>query len=136
MIKVLFADSKIYVARKIQQQLSAEGFQIQSCTDGLQVMEVFHKFKPDITILDLDLFKKSGEQCLEEIKKIDPRSIVVMTSIYPGENHEVEFNIKVLSLKEKGADGFLLKPIKKGQLIKKIRDLLRISEKTDQQDGE
>jgi len=125
MVRILFADSKKYVSKNIQHQLNMLGYDVHACSDGIQVMEVYDDFKPDITFQDIDLFKKSGEECLTEIKKRDSKSIVIMTSTFPGEEYEVEFNIKVLALKEKGADGFLLKPILKDQVLRKINEMIK-----------
>jgi DNA-binding response OmpR family regulator len=81
-------------------------------------VEVFRQESPDLTILDLNLPVKDGEQVLEEVRIIDPDSpVLVLTA-----RQEVDTRVRCL---DRGADDLMIKPFSLHELRARCRALLR-----------
>ncbi len=72
------------------------------------------ELKPDIVLLDINMPKMDGLQALEEIRKANPSVMVLMVS---GESTMDKVNEAL----QKGASGFVVKPIKPSSVLDKIR---------------
>jgi len=73
---------------------------------------------PDLTILDLNMPVKDGEQVLEEVRAMDADlPVLVLTA-----RQEVETRIRCLDL---GADDLMIKPFSLHELRARCRALLR-----------
>lgn len=79
--KVLVVDDSP-IARKIMKKCLPEGrqFQIEEAPDGAAAVEKYKEFNPEIVFLDLTMPVMSGIEALEEIKKIDPKAVVVVAT--------------------------------------------------------
>jgi CheY-like chemotaxis protein len=90
--------------------------------DGEDALNLVKIIKFDLIFLDLVMPNIDGESALLEIKKTHPDiKIVLMSSAKLFD--ESLFKLQILSFKEKGADGFLIKPFTNEQILKKIKDL-------------
>ncbi len=116
---VLIVDDSHKTADFFAELLRAEGYHVDVAYDGQEALEYFDLNRPDITFMDLIMPIMDGEKALVEIKKKSPESKIIMMAS-PLSSDEVLFNIQLLSLKEKGANGFIQKPYTLEQLISKI----------------
>jgi CheY-like chemotaxis protein len=74
--------------------------------DGQKLFEILHKMpKPDAILLDLNMPRKSGKECLEEIRAIDGFSDVPILMLSTS-----NFKEDVRFCLEKGANGYYVKP--------------------------
>ena len=86
--------------------------------DGAEAVQAFRDDQPDLTILDLGLPVKDGEQALAEMRSTDTQlPVLVLTG-----RQEVEARIRCLDL---GADDLMLKPFSLHELRARCRALLR-----------
>lgn len=118
-LNVFIVDDSHKTANFFADLLRAEGYHVDVAYDGQEALDYFAKNRPDITFLDLVMPIMDGEKALVEIKKQHPESKIIMMAS-PLSSDEVLFNIQLLSLKEKGANGFIQKPYTLEQLISKI----------------
>jgi len=103
--------------------LEADGHRVRLAHDGGAAVEAFRQDKPDLTILDLNLPVKDGEQVLEEIRALDSDlPVLVLTA-----RQEVETRIRCL---DRGADDLMLKPFSLHELRARCRALLRRKRET------
>ena len=72
------------------------------------------ELKPDIVLLDINMPKMDGIQALVEIRKASPSTMVLMVS------GDATID-KVKEALEKGAAGFIVKPLKPASVLDKIR---------------
>jgi DNA-binding response OmpR family regulator len=91
---------------------------VRSAGDGEAALAAFQAEQPDLTILDLNLPVKDGEQVLAEMRAVDAvLPILVLTG-----RQELDTRIRCLDL---GADDLMVKPFSLHELRARCRALLR-----------
>ncbi|MCK5420990.1 MAG: sigma-54-dependent Fis family transcriptional regulator, partial [Deltaproteobacteria bacterium] len=85
--------------------LSEAGYEVESATNGEEAIAMAREYTFDIVITDLKMPKGDGIQVLEQIKKIDNRTIVIICTGYG----TVDTAVKAMKL---GAYEYITKPIK------------------------
>ncbi|HUR34972.1 MAG TPA: response regulator transcription factor [Vicinamibacterales bacterium] len=89
---------------------------VGSASSGEEAVELFTKFRPDITLMDLNLRGMSGLDAIRTIRKQDPRARVVVLTMHNGE----EYIHRAL---EAGAASYVLKDTLSDNLVGTIRDV-------------
>jgi len=91
---------------------------VRVTVDGAAAVKAFREDLPDLTILDLNLPVKDGEQVLEEVRRVDADlPVLVLTA-----RQEVETRVRCL---DHGADDLMTKPFSLHELRARCRALLR-----------
>jgi len=85
--------------------LSEAGYEVQSAKNGEEAIEIVQESSFNLVITDLKMPKGDGLQVLEQVKKADPRTIVIICTGYGTVNTAV----KAMKL---GAYEYITKPIK------------------------
>lgn len=117
-MRLLIAEDDRALGMFLTRGLEADGHRIRLAGDGGVAVEAFRQELPDLTILDLNMPVKDGEQVLEEIRVIDADlPILVLTA-----RQEVETRVRCL---DHGADDLMLKPFSLHELRARCRALLR-----------
>jgi two-component system invasion response regulator UvrY len=119
MIRILVADDHPVVRQGLRHILSEEFPQAQvgEAQNGQEVLQLVHRQKWDIVILDLSMPGRSGLDLIKELKRAYPQlRILVLTML-----SEEQLAIRVLRA---GAEGFLTKDNAPEELVKAIRKLL------------
>ena len=86
---------------------------IGEASNGQDAIALCARKKPGLVLLDINMPKMDGLQALEEIRKISPATIVLMVSAAATMD-------KVREAIEKGADGFVVKPLNPASVLDKI----------------
>jgi PAS domain S-box-containing protein len=118
---VMVVDDDIDVAHLFEYQLEKAGYRVTVVTQGSRVLEVARQLEPELITLDL-MMEVDGLDVLRDLKA-DPATCnipVVVVSV-------IAETQKGLSL---GAADYLIKPLKEGELLERIRRVL------DQLNGE
>ena len=84
--------------------------------DGLQLLELLKKTKPDMVILDISMPKLRGLEAAHEIKSVDPDVKILILTMHRNK----EYLLQALSAK---VDGYLLKEDTDAQLIAAIESI-------------
>jgi DNA-binding response OmpR family regulator len=117
-MRLLIAEDDKALGLFLTRGLEADGHRIRMAYDGAQAVEAFRQDMPDLTILDLNLPVKDGEQVLKEVRAMDTDlPVLVLTA-----RQEVETRVHCLDL---GADELMLKPFSLHELRARCRALLR-----------
>ena len=85
--------------------LSEAGYEVESARNGEEAIAMAREYSFDIVITDLKMPKGDGIQVLEQIKKLDNRTIVIICTGYG----TVDTAVKAMKL---GAYEYITKPIK------------------------
>jgi DNA-binding response OmpR family regulator len=117
-MRLLVAEDDKALGMFLSRGLEADGHRVRLAYDGGAAVEAFRQEMPDLTILDLNMPVKDGEQVLEEVRAIDANlPILVLTA-----RQEVEARVRCL---DHGADDLMLKPFSLHELRARCRALLR-----------
>jgi DNA-binding NtrC family response regulator len=128
MDKILVVDDEQSIIDSVSMVLSAEGYEIDGCLDGLSALKKTAITEYDLILLDIKMPRMDGIEVLEKIMEHDKNSVVIMISGHGTIETAVEAT-------KKGAYNFLQKPlpdlyelkltIKNAIEYKKSRDELR-----------
>ncbi len=83
-------------------------------SDGEQAVELFRQHRPEVTIMDLRMPKKSGVEAIAEIRRETPGARVIVLTTFDGDED-------IYRALQAGARGYLLKDMFGEELIDAIR---------------
>ena len=89
---------------------------VGTASSGEEAVELFTRFKPDITLMDLNLRGMSGLDAIKAIRRQDARARLVVLTMHNGE----EYIHRAL---EAGAASYVLKDTLSDNLVGTIRDV-------------
>lgn len=120
--KILVADDEPVILKIIQEELSNEGYIVDTAEDGEIAWLKFKKGLYDFVILDNKMPKKSGIEVLKEIMTFKPKTTVIVMTAFGTINDAVE----VMKL---GAFDYITKPFENDDLICKVGQAFKAQEK-------
>lgn len=91
-------------------------------SNGQDAVTKYVELKPDLVLLDINMPKMDGLQALDEIRKANPAAMVLMVSANATMN-------KVKEAIQKGAAGFVVKPLNATSVLNKIKMCFNAREK-------
>ena len=116
-MRLLIAEDDKALGLFLSRGLEVDGHHVHLTYDGAAAVEAFRQEMPDLTILDLNMPIKDGEQVLEEIRRMDADlPVLVLTA-----RQEVDTRVRCLDL---GADDLMIKPFSLHELRARCRALL------------
>lgn len=114
--KILIVEDDEAINNLIKSYLEEEGYIVFQAFSGTEA-KFYLKEAIDLFILDLMLPGLSGEEIIEEIRKISQGPILVVSG-----KAELDDKVNALDL---GADDYMTKPFDKRELLARIKVLLR-----------
>lgn len=118
-MKLLIVDDSSVMQRTIQKNLVDYGLEIVgTASDGIQAIELVKKHKPDVITMDITMPEMDGITCLENIMAIHPDTKVMMITA-------LSDKLTGLQALEKGARGFIYKPVNSENLTRALDKLLK-----------
>ena len=91
-MRVLIAEDDKALGMFLSRGLEADGHRVQLVFDGAAAVEAFRRELPDLTILDLNLPVKDGEQALVEMRALEADlPVLILTA-----RQEVETRVRCL----------------------------------------
>ena len=103
-VRVLIADDEVLMRDLLKSVLTRLGVtQFETAEDGEEALRKYVLAGHDMLFLDIDMPRKTGLECLKELRDIDPKVFVVMVS-----GHSSIENVRAASAL--GVGGFLVKP--------------------------
>ena len=117
-MRLLIAEDDRALGLFLRRGLETEGHAVRLVHDGAQAVTAFRNEMPDLTILDLNLPVKDGEEVLEEVRLLSSDlPVLILTG-----RQELETRVRCL---DRGADDLMLKPFSLSELRARCRALLR-----------
>ncbi len=114
---VLLIDDEPKIRTFIRVSLQAEGFDYYEAKNGFIGINLHRELQPDLVILDLGLPDIPGNQVLQAIRRDAPTPVLIL-SARAGEDEKV-------NLLTQGANDYLTKPFGIGELVARVKVLLR-----------
>jgi DNA-binding response OmpR family regulator len=115
--RVLVVEDDPVLTRVLRDNLTFEGFDVQSVSDGAQAQSVAKEFAPDLVLLDVNLPGQSGFELCEAWRRRSQVPIILLTAM--GQKGD---KIRGLQL---GADDYVTKPFELEELLARIHAVLR-----------
>ncbi len=115
--RILIVDDDNNIAELIALYLMKEYYDTQIVGDGLEAVEKFAEYHPNLVLLDLMLPGIDGYEVCRQIRKTSDVPIIMMSA--KGETFD-----KVLGL-ELGADDYIMKPFDTKELVARVKAVLR-----------
>ena len=116
-IKLLIIDDDPNICEMLRLYFENESYKVKTANDGVEGLNYFKIFEPDLVLLDIMMPKKDGWQVCREIREISGKPVIMITA--KGDVFD-----KVLGL-ELGADDFIVKPFDMKELSARITAVLR-----------
>lgn len=117
-MRLLLVEDEATLSGYIAKGLEHNGYAVDVVYDGEAALYEYAVNDYDLIILDLNLPKKDGLEVLQEIRKTDLTTKVIILSA------RSSVDDRILGLDE-GANDYLVKPFDFGELAARIRNLLR-----------
>ncbi|GAC1479774.1 MAG: response regulator transcription factor [Candidatus Dormibacteria bacterium] len=115
--RVLVVDDEKSIVDFIRLGLQYEGFQVQVAADGVAALRLISEFKPHVVVLDVMMPRMDGLAVAGAVRGNKDMGIIILSA-----RDEVQDRIKGL---EVGADDYLVKPFDFGELLARIRAVMR-----------
>jgi len=119
-IRILYVDDEQHLRQLIKDQLSAEGYSVDTADDGDTATERLKTEKFDLILLDIRMPRMNGIEVLKFIKakKITCR-IIMLTAVD-------DLAIALEAVKQ-GANDYLTKPYELETLLKSVRRVMNVA---------
>ena len=114
---VLIADDNRQITSILEEYAKKEGHTPYTAFDGQATLDLFHKIHPDVILLDVMMPKIDGFEVCREIRKISDTPVIMITA--RGEDFERIMGLDI------GADDYIVKPFSPGEVMARIRAVLR-----------
>ena len=117
-IRVLCVDDHPLVLDGIAQKIGLQPDMrvVAVATDGLQALRRFKRYRPDVTLMDLQLPLMSGLDAIRAIRREDAAARIVVLTVYQGDED-------IFRALESGAANYLLKDMLPEDLIRVVREV-------------
>ncbi len=119
-IKILLVDDEPDILEIVGYNLSNEGYQVITATNGVEAVKKAKKELPQLIILDVMMPEMDGIEACEIIRKNEDLKNTIITFLTArGEDYSQVAGF------DAGADDYITKPIKPKVLVSKVKALLR-----------
>lgn len=114
---ILIIDDEVQIRRLLEITLQSNGFNICEALNGREGINLAASQQPELIILDIGLPDLSGHEVLKKLREWYTNPIIIL-SVQSNE----EDIVKAL---DSGANDYLVKPFRTGELLARIRSALR-----------
>jgi DNA-binding NtrC family response regulator len=98
MSKILVIDDEESIRSLLDTLLSRKGYDVVLASSGRKGLELFHRERPDVVVLDLKMPEMDGLMVLKELRRIDSsQPVIVLTG---AGTPEVEQQVSALGVTE------------------------------------
>jgi two-component system response regulator ChvI len=114
---ITLVDDDRNILASVSIALEAEGYRIQTYTDGASALEGLKANPPDLAILDIKMPRMDGMELLRRLRQKSELPVIFLTS----KDEEIDelFGLKM------GADDFIRKPFSQRLLVERVKAVLR-----------
>ena len=114
---ILLVEDERVLAETLRYNLEREGYQVLLASDGVQALDMARSMDPDLLVLDVMLPRLDGFSVCRMLRRDSNVPILMLTAR--------ESEIDRIGGLELGADDYVVKPFSLGELLARIRAILR-----------
>ena len=115
--RVLVVDDEPMVRDVLSRYLERSGFEVEAAADGERALAAFDARRPDLVLLDLMLPRVDGFEVFRRIRARADSPVIMITA--RGETTDRIVGLDV------GADDYVSKPFSPGEVVARVRSVLR-----------
>jgi two-component system KDP operon response regulator KdpE len=116
---ILIVDDEVQIQRLLEITLQSNGYSVKEATTAKEGLITAASHPPDLILLDIGLPDDSGHNVLKQLREWYTKPVIIL-SVQSSE----EDIVKAL---DNGANDYLVKPFRTGELLARIRTALRAS---------
>ena len=117
-LKLLIVDDSNVIRRRIERSQQIDRLEVVGlATNGVDAIEQFRRFDPDVFTMDITMPQMDGIECVDRLVQMKPHVLILVVSALADKATAVE-------AMEKGANGFLNKPFTDRQLNDALLELI------------
>jgi len=125
--RILLADDNQANCELLEAYLADVDCDVALAVDGQDTLDQVAAFQPDLILLDIMMPKLNGFEVCEKLKS-DPETKKIMVLMVTALNELGDIERAVAA----GTDDFLSKPVQKVELLKRVHNMLRLKDVTDE----
>ncbi|MBB5357466.1 DNA-binding NarL/FixJ family response regulator [Rhodanobacter sp. ANJX3] len=89
---------------------------VAEASDGYEAVEKFRQYRPDVTLMDIQMPGMTGVEAINQICREFPAAVILVLTTYKGD-------VQAVNALKAGARGFLLKSVLRKEMVDTIRKL-------------
>ncbi|MEN9757449.1 MAG: hypothetical protein RL755_1636 [Pseudomonadota bacterium] len=120
MATILVIDDELQINWLLNKMLLRDGHQVHTAKDGIEGINTFNQFKPDLVITDIVMPKKDGIEVIKELLESHPMLPIIAIS---GALLDMTAGMNLSSIEALGVAGALQKPF----ALQQMRDMLEVA---------
>jgi len=121
---ILIIDDELQMRRLLEITLESNGYNVIEAVSGKEGIKLAASHQPSLIILDLGLPDGSGHSVLKQLREWFTNPIIIL-SVQSSEDD-------IVSALDNGANDFLTKPFRTGELLARIRSAMRSNENIEE----
>lgn len=125
---MLIADDNRQINSVLETYAKKEGFTPLIAENGERALALFEEYSPSILLLDVMMPEKDGFSVCREIRSRSNVPIIMITA--RGEDFDRIMGLDI------GADDYIVKPFSPGEVMARVRAIMRRIEKSDEKENQ
>jgi CheY-like chemotaxis protein len=125
--RILIADDNPANCELLQAYLADVDCEIELAVDGQETLDKVASYRPDLILLDVMMPRLNGFEVCKQLKE-DPENRRIMILMVTALNEIGDIERAVAA----GTDDFLSKPVNQVELIKRVENMLKLKDVTDE----
>lgn len=118
MHKLMIVDDSNIIRNRIERSLASMNIDVvATASNGVEALELFKRYQPDLITMDLTMPKMEGLECIQTIRSLNTETSILVVSALS----DRQTGLKALKY---GARGFICKPFTDDQLILALQKLI------------
>lgn len=117
--EILVIDDEAQIRKLLEITLSSNGYKVNEAATGKDGIITAANHPPDLIILDIGLPDESGHSVLKQLREWYSKPVIIL-SVQDDEE-------SIVQALDAGANDYLIKPFRTGELLARIRSALRAS---------
>ena len=114
---ILVIDDEVQIRLLLEITLESNHFNVESADSAKEGLRIAASHPPDLIVLDLGLPDESGHSVLKKLREWYTKPVLILSAQTSEED--------IVSALDNGANDYLVKPFRTGELLARIRSALR-----------
>lgn len=119
MYRILLVDDEADIIEIVRYNLVAQGWQVESASNGVEALDVLKNYSPDLILLDVMMPQMDGITLCQTIRESLKSDVLIALLTARGEDYSQIAGF------DAGADDYITKPIRPAVLVSRLKALLK-----------